>query len=67
MLSRPGRVRSRNELLQMEEISPDAFFRSVKYFGPNGSLRAGAKLEPIAMVLKTNEPRGVFEMASSDG
>lgn len=59
--TRSHRARSREELLEMEEMSPDAFLRSVERFGPNGPLRAGKKLKPIAVVLRPNEPRRYFE------
>ncbi|KAG7380936.1 hypothetical protein PHYPSEUDO_006610 [Phytophthora pseudosyringae] len=50
-------TRSREELLAMKEMTPDAFLMAMGHFGPNGPMVAGERLRPIAVILRPNETR----------
>ncbi|KAL4140480.1 hypothetical protein PRNP1_014764 [Phytophthora ramorum] len=62
MEGRCQRIRSRSELLETKVMFSDQFMRSMQWnYGPNGPMRVGERLKPIAIVLRPNESLNRYE------
>ncbi|KAG6612493.1 uncharacterized protein IUM83_03187 [Phytophthora cinnamomi] len=55
-------TRSRRELLETKVMTATEFMADVKKYGPNGPMFTGAKLKPIAAVLRPRESFASFEI-----